>query len=159
MRHWKHTWILYSTATKVYMVKPLFPSRQTPTYLLTMTGIVANGRSLVATGTYSEMVVDSGSFWTFLCLQTFDRKDWVMTQSLIPLNFSWDNIRDSSYICFVSRTDILYYKQSNTCFQRLVHHANDGDDIRRRSRDSAFAFEEPIPQPPRLWVVHELHED
>lgn len=96
----------------------MFASQQTPTYSLIMTGInVANGQSLMATGTSSEMIVDSGSFWTFLFPGTFNRLDEAITQAMAPLNFTRDYIRGPSYICFISQADLHNFKGRHTVFR------------------------------------------
>lgn len=93
---------------------PLFASERTPTYSLAMKEIVVNDQSLVGTETYSDMIVDSGSFWTVLFPDTFNRLDEVITQAMAPLNFSRDNTRGPSYICFISQADHLNFNGKHT---------------------------------------------
>ncbi|TVT98996.1 hypothetical protein EJB05_55625, partial [Eragrostis curvula] len=92
----------------------LFPSSGRPTYSLTMNGLIVNGHNLIASS--SEMIVDSGSWWTILSPDTFDLLDEVITEALAFLDYQRSYERGSQYICFISRADSLNWRGVHTAF-------------------------------------------
>ena len=85
---------------------PLFRTTSKPTYSLTVEEIVANGQNLGLTP--SQIVVDSGSLWTILSSDTFDRLDNVITESMKSLNYR--RASSGGTICFESDVDHMSWK-------------------------------------------------
>jgi hypothetical protein len=80
---------------------PLFRTTSKPTYSLTVEGIVANDQNLGLAP--SQIVVDSGSLWTILSSDTFDRLDNVIIESMKSLNYR--RTSSGGTICFESDAD------------------------------------------------------